>query len=172
MDVHRKCPKCGVQMDETTACDYTLRTRRGYCRACNKKYNGVHAPAMRVADPKSAILYRLRGNAKVRGISFSLEREDIPDIPEFCPVFPWIRLEYKVGEGRSEGSASVDRIDSAVGYVKGNIRFISHRANTLKSDATDEQLIALGKDAESRTRPSPGPFHPAPVSPRRLDLRL
>lgn len=50
-----------------------------------------------------------------------------------CPVFG---VEFQVGGGRSPWNASVDRIDSAVGYVASNICIISHRANTLKSNGT------------------------------------
>lgn len=101
--------------------------------------------------PKRFIIYRLRGNAKVRGIECNITEADLPEIPEYCPVLPWIRLTYEVGNGHADGSLSVDRIDSTKGYVKGNIRFISHRANTLKSDATDQELIMLGRDAAKRT---------------------
>jgi hypothetical protein len=45
-------------------------------------------------------------------------------------------------------SATVDRIWPARGYVRGNIIVISHRANTLKSDATPTELRAVAKWAE------------------------
>jgi hypothetical protein len=75
---------------------------------------------------------------------------DIPNIPEFCPVFPWIRLEFRVGAERQDNSPSLDRIDNTKGYVKGNVRIVSWRANRLKGNATDEELAALGLDATKR----------------------
>jgi hypothetical protein len=104
----------------------------------------------RTKHPKRSIIYRVRGGAKVRGIECDITESDLPEIPEYCPVLPWIKLTYEVGKGVSDSSLSLDRVDSTKGYVKGNIRFISHRANTLKRDATDEELIMLGKDAASR----------------------
>lgn len=104
----------------------------------------------RIKHPKRFIIYRIKGNAKVRGIECDISEADLPAIPEYCPVLPWIRLTYEVGRGISDGSLALDRIDSSKGYIKENIRFISHRANTLKRDATDQELIMLGKDAASR----------------------
>ena len=40
----------------------------------------------------------------------------------------------------------IDRIDSSKGYVKGNVRVISKRANTLKNNATIEELELVLKD--------------------------
>lgn len=37
-------------------------------------------------------------------------------------------------------NASLDRIDSALGYVRGNVRFVSVMANYARNDFTDEQL--------------------------------
>jgi hypothetical protein len=38
-------------------------------------------------------------------------------------------------------SASVDRIDNSVGYVRGNIRFVCHMANIARNKYSDEQVI-------------------------------
>lgn len=43
----------------------------------------------------------------------------------------------------TSNSYSIDRIDSSKGYVKGNVWVISKRANTLKGDATLEELELL-----------------------------
>ena len=73
------------------------------------------------------------------GLDFNLEYQDIV-IPRRCPV---LGIPLKTGGRlRSEiaNSPSVDRVDNQRGYVKGNIRVISHRANSLKSDATLDEL--------------------------------
>ncbi len=43
-------------------------------------------------------------------------------------------------------SPSLDRIEPQFGYVPGNIRVISHRANWLKLDATHEELQLVADD--------------------------
>lgn len=100
--------------------------------------------------PKRFILIRLKRNAKVTGIEFNLREEDIPTFPEYCPVFPWLKLIYAVGRGRQPGSISIDRIDNSKGYVPGNIRIVSWAANEAKSNLTDRELVALGLDAQQR----------------------
>jgi hypothetical protein len=101
-------------------------------------------------NPKSFILYSSRNNAKARGLENNLVLADIPRIPKYCPVFPWIELSFSIGSGKQDCSPSLDRIDNTRGYVKDNVRIISLRANALKSDATDKELAALGADATKR----------------------
>ena len=138
------CYKCGTTEDLTPP---RPGSRSTICHACDRERQINNRKKKR---PEVFILYRTKGGAKVRGIEFSLTEADLPPIPEYCPVFPWIKLVYAVGEGRSDGSLSLDRIDSSRGYVPGNIRFISDRANRLKSDASDQELAALGRDADKR----------------------
>ena len=147
----RQCSKCKVGFTSENSAPSVIERGRGLCNSCSAE----RSKSDRVKNPKAFILYRVRGNAKVRGLECTLEIEDIPDIPEFCPILPWIQIRYRIGSGKRRkdywDSPSLDRINNKVGYVKGNVRIISFRANIIKSDASDEELIALGKDAEARS---------------------
>ncbi len=83
------------------------------------------------------ILREARKRAKEKGVPFLLTEADLT-IPEFCPVFGW-RMEVGVGQ-RTDKSPSLDRIIPELGYVKGNVRVISWRANRLKADGTVAEL--------------------------------
>jgi hypothetical protein len=61
-----------------------------------------------------------------------------------CPLLG-IELVYKNhGSRRTPNNyATLDRIDSSKGYTIGNVHIVSFRANTLKGDATIEELETL-----------------------------
>jgi hypothetical protein len=93
-------------------------------------------------------LHRVRSRAALKGIEYdaSLVAEDLLPLPEICPLLG-LRLDYSTG-GKGKGgavpnSASVDRIDNSKGYVRGNIWIISRRANSIKSDASAQELRTL-----------------------------
>ncbi len=49
-----------------------------------------------------------------------------------------------LGEGRQgPSSPTIDRIDNTRGYTKDNVLVVSHRANSIKSDATLDELEAI-----------------------------
>jgi hypothetical protein len=78
-----------------------------------------------------------RARARKKGIPFSIELTDVV-IPEHCPILGY---SLKVGVGKAyDYSPSIDRIDPTKGYTRGNVWVISHRANTIKSDATPSEL--------------------------------
>ena len=82
--------------------------------------------------------------AKGSGVNFSLSIEDII-VPDICPVLG-IKIEKGIGK-LTHASPTIDRIHPERGYIKGNIRVISHRANLLKSDATTEELEKVLDDS-------------------------
>lgn len=83
------------------------------------------------------MLYDAKKRAKLKGLEYDLKEEDII-IPLFCPV---LGIPLFKGEGkRSANSPSLDRFNNLKGYTKENIRVISLRANSLKNDATLEEL--------------------------------
>lgn len=58
---------------------------------------------------------------------------------------------YKNGTGyRPECKAELDRLVPSKGYVKGNVRWISRRANRIKSDATIDELKKILKYMEEQ----------------------
>ncbi len=61
------------------------------------------------------------------------------DIPERCPILgiPLARGTQK----QNDRSPSIDRIDNTKGYVPGNVQVISLKANRMKNDATDTELL-------------------------------
>ena len=92
------------------------------------------------------MLARIKSRAKKLGIPFNITEEDI-NIPEVCPVLG-VRLERQKGNGKHcNYTPSLDRIVPALGYIKGNVRVISNRANLLKSNATLEELTLVLEDA-------------------------
>lgn len=72
-----------------------------------------------------------RQRSRLRGLPFDLELSDIV-IPDTCPLL-----------GTPMISPSLDRIDNSKGYTKDNVMVVSKRANTLKGDASLEELITL-----------------------------
>ena len=88
-----------------------------------------------------------QNRAKKKNIECSLVLEDII-IPDLCPILG-IQLKKDNKGHAQDSSPSIDRIDSKKGYIKNNIRIISFRANTIKNNATIEELELVLKDARN-----------------------
>jgi hypothetical protein len=84
-----------------------------------------------------------RCRAKKSRIPFNISYADII-IPDKCPYLsiPIILPNYVLGScgPSSRNAPSLDRIVPEKGYVVGNVEVISHLANTMKQDASIEQL--------------------------------
>ncbi len=84
-----------------------------------------------------SLLNSIRQRAKRLGAPFDLTRDDLI-FPEKCPVFGFA-LERNRGKVNFN-SPSIDRIDPSRGYTKDNIQVISYKANTMKNNASKEEL--------------------------------
>jgi hypothetical protein len=94
-------------------------------------------------NPFYYFLNNARKRAKDQGVPYDLKIADLRDLdmPEKCP---YLGIPIRVGgPGGTENSPSLDKIIPSLGYVKGNVEFISSRANRLKNDATLEELEAI-----------------------------
>lgn len=87
------------------------------------------------------LVKQARSNAKRDGNYFDLKVEDLT-VPPLCPVLG-ILLQFD-GPPFSPWLPSLDRMKPELGYVKGNVRVISWRANRLKADCKNsEELRAI-----------------------------
>lgn len=111
--------------------------------AAQRRWNAEN----RLRDRLRHLLISAKRRASRSGKEFSITSEDLT-IPDICPVLG-IPIEIVVGKGRLDAAPSIDRIDNSKGYVPGNVRIISARANAIKRDMTLEeaQLLVLNWSA-------------------------
>lgn len=92
------------------------------------------------SDINRGLLYNARARAKKAKLPFSITKDDII-IPAICPI---LDIPIILGSHKTvPGSPSLDRIVPELGYVKGNIAVISHKANRLKSNMTKDIIKRL-----------------------------
>ena len=111
------------------------------CQAINAKErrdtNKSSGDIMRTIREK---LYGAKKRSIASGRKFNITVEDLLPLPEYCEILG-IKLEYVVnGNERPDGTASLDKVIPDLGYVKGNVRIISTKANRLKSDLDLEMI--------------------------------
>lgn len=85
-------------------------------------------------------LSNIKTRAKANGLPFNLTMETLPPMPERCPA---LNIPLARGGKGSPNGPELDRLVPALGYVVGNVQWISRRANCMKSDATLEEVDAL-----------------------------
>lgn len=116
-------------------------------RAWEQKYRDSHREQertrLRAYYAKTKVKQLVRAakcRAQTSGVPFDLTEHDI-QIPMWCPV---LGTPIEQARGRqTANSPSLDRMIPAIGYVRGNVRVISSRANTLKRDGTLDEFKAI-----------------------------
>jgi hypothetical protein len=139
-----KCD-CGNICEKTSSC---LKKKKDPVRHCGTKCSLMDRTKKKKKHGHSRtheyFLWKgCQNRAKKNNIPFNLEYSDIV-IPEKCPI-----LEIPIFRGNKKhtsNSPSLDRLVPELGYIKGNIRVISYKANTMKSDASIEELKLFSKN--------------------------
>ena len=132
----KKCKDCN-QNKKLSSFYKDRKGVRSDCKECHNAKNKIWHENFKLKNPNVYIHQKTKIRAKKNNIPFDITVEDII-IPETCPV---LGISLKAGEKKvCSNSPSIDRIKPELGYVKGNIQIISFRANTLKNNATIEEL--------------------------------
>lgn len=133
-------PDCKAERNRIAARDQR-KENPGRAYEANKRFQNKHPLKARIA----VALNSARTRARKNGVPFDLAASDLPAVPAVCPVLG-IALTMWGSETR-DASPSLDRIVPSRGYVPGNIRWTSTRANILRRDATARELALVAQDA-------------------------
>ena len=120
---------------------------RAGCKQCHALRARQYQKINPVIAQTNKMVSKARERAKNKNLAFDIDLEYVRSlVVSHCPVFG-VPLEWSTyrggGPGAIENSPSLDRIDPAKGYVRGNVWIISNKANTFKSYATHEELKIL-----------------------------
>ena len=121
--------------------------------ACGQAFNPTHHKQVYCDDCKLTQEQKRQYNtlqvrAKENGVEFSITRGEFRRaFPEdmMCPVLGVKMENGDAGPMGRSNSPSLDKIDPTKGYVSGNIQIISKLANSMKQNATPEQILAFCK---------------------------
>lgn len=128
--VQCKHPECGawlIQLNKTGFC-VSHRPKAAQLRARQRE------------NPGRQLLVYARYRAKYRGLPFSITIDDVI-VPRQCPILG-TPLDFSDGP-RTE--PSLDRKVPELGYVPGNVWVISTLANSMKWNASAEDLLAFSR---------------------------
>jgi hypothetical protein len=129
------CVRCQVEKDAYH--DFYFSNKK-VCKSCSSKRTKEWC----VNNYTHFLWTQARARATRDSREFTISERDI-QIPEFCPVLGMKLVIGRNNNTQKDDSPSIDRIDSTRGYTPDNIKVISYRANTLKNNATLQELLAI-----------------------------
>lgn len=121
--------------------EWRQRNRESYLEDCKRRYHD-----RKVNDPAALLLKGAKERARKQGVPCTIGKEHIV-IPDVCPILG-IPITINVlgnNGGNRDQSPSLDKVKPELGYVPGNVRVVSNKANRLKADNTIETLEAILK---------------------------
>lgn len=117
-----------------------------HCSECTKtRLKSFHNKKMEsLTGHIKTILTRIKSRAKQTKIDFDLSVEYLESIVVTnCPILD-VDLTWCKKSGKpTNNSPSLDRLNPKLGYIKGNVAWVSYRANRIKQDANLVELKKL-----------------------------
>ena len=133
-----------------------------------------------ISSTKLQHLKAYLGNARARSIRdnvpFNLTLNDLVDIAtDVCPIFntPFVWGASGLGKGKTRlDTPQLDKIHPEIGYVVGNIAFISSKANKMKDNGTMQDHYDIADWIWNHTHAKKNTTTPVPTRPNQQgDIR-
>ena len=146
-----ECIHCGYQ-EERGGKNIKHQDRNVSCKVCSlpTKSSKVAKRTFRRGSKNISGAYfcSLRSGADRRGKDFTITIDYLQELLEkqdFKCALSGLSLVRDLDLPETENTGSVDRIDSSVGYVEGNVQWVLKDINNMKMNLTEDRLLELAK---------------------------
>ena len=115
-----------------------------------KEYNSKEENKLKKQKSQANLHFRyvdIKGRSRKNNIEFNLTEEYLESIypaDGICPLLN-IALDWD-SPPRHDSTPSLDRIDNNKGYIKGNVQWVSWRANRLMSNMQPDEILMLAQN--------------------------
>lgn len=143
--------KCSTCAKEKLICDFTRNKNQpsgymGYCKDCNNKRNKAYRRDCENLPRACKRVYSyVSRRVRVKGYDVDFGPEFIEELYKlqngYC-AYTGDKLSLQAG---LPSTLSLDRIDSALGYTKDNVRLVTWEVNNAKQDRSMEEFVLLCK---------------------------
>lgn len=150
----KDCPSCGVRQTYLRKWYAEASLREGkLCKSCSNKLakncnRGWHR-GIRVSW-----FNKFKISANLRDIDFAITIDDVADIMDTqggtCALTGWCIDFPQVGLQKI--NASIDRIDSQFGYIKGNVQLVHKMVNMCKQQYEQEDFVRMCKSVADKVK--------------------
>lgn len=133
-----QCRKCEQERVKIWRKEKPELVKKQYLSYKDKtKNSSIHIIKRMLKDAKK--------RAKRKNIEFNIKDKEM-QLTKICPV---LGLELKCGDGIcSSNSPTIDRKDNSRGYTLDNVQIISFKANSIKGNATSDEIYKVALYAE------------------------
>jgi hypothetical protein len=140
------CARCQKELspDEFNRISGTSGAKRKFCRACNR-VNDRKTRSSGYQSYLKNLVRNSRYDSKQRGITdYTITAELLHDLwveqAGRCAISGVVLTHHLDGSGRKDFNASIDRIDSQMGYVPGNVQLVAGRVNLMRGNLGVDML--------------------------------
>lgn len=134
------CSGCGAEQAYTRKDHAKQSTLSDWqCKPCVQKAKGF--TKNQAVGPKTRLFRKFKRGAKNRGLDFNLTEDDM--FSNFTGKCALSGVDLDIGYN---GNASLDRIDSKLGYVKENVQWVDAKVNLAKRNMSDKEFIEMCKN--------------------------
>lgn len=138
--------RCSICREVKSKGDYYKRRADSayyysFCKVCVGDKERVRYLSKDVTWKKKC--YDIKLSATRRSIDFGLTEEylqHLDTVQQGLCAYTKIKLNLSTGRGLAHDCVSVDRFDTSLGYVVGNVLLCCARSNTIKHNQTPEEL--------------------------------